>query len=81
MLIMVPSFVPIALMMMDNKPAWTEWVPISGQSLIMEDVFKGLPVDWTALLITGAATLAIATALVLTLAHKLKSEKVVMSLS
>jgi len=81
MLIMVPSFVPMAMMLMDDKPAWTEWAPISGQSLIMEDLFKGLPVDWTALAFTGVATLAIATALVFGLAQKLKSEKVVMSLS
>jgi len=81
MLVMVPSVIPMAMMFMDDKPAWTEWAPIAGQSLIMEDLFKGLPVDWAALAVTGAATLAIAAALILTLAQKLKSEKVVMSLS
>ena len=81
MLVMVPSFIPLAIMMMDDKPAWVDWAPISGQSLIMEDLFKGLPVDWAALAVTGAATLAITVGLVLTLAQKLKSEKVVMSLS
>jgi len=81
MLVMVPSFIPMAMMLMDDKPAWTEWAPIAGQSLIMEDLFKGLPVDWSALVFTGVTTLAITAALVLTLAQKLKSEKVVMSLS
>lgn len=81
MLIMVPSFIPFALMMMDDKPAWVDWMPISGQSLIMEDVFKGLPVDLGALVVTSGATLALTVVLVLTLAKKLTSEKVVMSLS
>jgi sodium transport system permease protein len=81
MLIMVPSFVPMAMMLMDDKPAWTTWAPISGQSLLMEDLFKGLPVDWAALAFTGMATIGLTVAIVLTLAKKLKSEKVVMSLS
>lgn len=81
MLIMAPSFIPFALMMMDDKPAWVEWMPISGQSLLMEDVFKGLPIDWNALLFTSAATIALTVGLVLILAKRLTSEKVVMSLS
>lgn len=81
MLIMVPSFIPFALMMMDDKPAWVDWMPISGQSLIMENVFKGLPVDIAALIVTSAATVILSVVLVLTLAKKLTSEKVVMSLS
>ncbi|MFT5812782.1 MAG: sodium transport system permease protein [Psychroserpens sp.] len=81
MLIMAPSFIPFALMMMDDKPAWVEWMPISGQSLLMEDVFKGLPIDWNALLFTSVATIALTVVLVLILAKRLTSEKVVMSLS
>ena len=81
MLIMVPSFIPFALMMMDDKPAWVDWLPISGQSLLMEDVFKGLPVDWSALLFSSVATVALTITLVLILAKRLTSEKVVMSLS
>lgn len=81
MLIMLPSFVPMAMMMMDDKPAWTEWMPISGQSLLMEDIFKGLPVDWMVLLVTSGSTIALTAGLVFTLAKKLTSEKVVMSLS
>ncbi|SEK53486.1 sodium transport system permease protein [Colwellia chukchiensis] len=81
MLIMVPSFIPFALMMMDDKPAWVNWLPISGQSLLMEDVFKGLAVDWSALFFTSAATIALTVLLVWVLAKRLTSEKVVMSLS
>jgi len=81
MLIMAPSFIPFALMMMDDKPAWVEWMPISGQSLLMEDVFKGLPIDWNALLFTSLATIVLTVGLVLILAKRLTSEKVVMSLS
>ena len=81
MLIMAPSFIPFALMLMDDKPAWVEWVPISGQSLLMEDVFKGLPIDWSALLFTSMATISLTVGLVLILAKRLTSEKVVMSLS
>lgn len=81
MLIMAPSFIPFALMLMDDKPAWVEWVPISGQSLLMEDVFKGLPIDWSALLFTSVATIALTVGLVFILAKRLTSEKVVMSLS
>lgn len=80
MLIMIPSMVPVAMMLIDNKPAWVEWVPISGQSLIMEDLFKGLPVDWAALLVSTGATIALLVALVLALAVRLKSEKVIQSL-
>jgi len=81
MLIMLPAMVPMAIMMIDDKPAWVNWLPISGQSMLMEDVFKGLPVDWTVLASTTAMTIAMTVALVLMLAQKLKSEKVVMSLS
>jgi len=81
MLIMLPAMVPMAMMMIDDKPAWVNWLPISGQSMLMEDVFKGLPVDWTVLASTTAMTIAMTVALVLMLAQKLKSEKVVMSLS
>jgi len=81
MLIMLPAMVPFAIMMIDDKPEWVNWLPISGQSMLMEDVFKGLPVDWTVLASTTAMTIAMTVALVMALAQKLKSEKVVMSLS
>ena len=52
-----------------------------GSVFIMEDVFKGLPIDWNALLFTSVATVGLTAALVLILAKRLTSEKVVMSLS
>lgn len=80
MLIMIPAMVPLAMMLIDNKPAWVEWVPISGQSLIIEDLFKGLAIDWAALLVSTGATLALLVVLVSVLAMRLKSEKVIQSL-
>jgi sodium transport system permease protein len=56
-------------------------MPIAGQSLIMEGIFKGVDVNWLAFFATSGVTLVITATLVLTLAKKLKSEKVVMALS
>ena len=81
MLIMVPSMIPLALMFIDDRPPWLDWLPIAGQSIILEDLFKGLPVNWAALALTGLTTIGITAALVMVLAQKLKSEKVVMALS
>jgi sodium transport system permease protein len=66
---------------MDDRPEWLNWLPISGQSMIIENIFKGVEVDWLAVFATSSVTIAITTALVLGLAKKLKSEKVVMALS
>lgn len=80
MLVMIPAMVPVAMMFMESKPAWTEWVPVSGQSLIMEDLFKGLPVDWATLGMTTLLTLVITGGLVFAMAKRLQSEKVIQSL-
>ncbi|MGL1957088.1 MAG: ABC transporter permease [Colwellia sp.] len=81
MIIMLPAMVPVVLMFVDDKPKWLDWLPISGQSLIMEDLFKGLPVSWSLLGFTGLITIAITAVLVMIMATKLKSEKVVLALS
>ncbi len=81
MIIMLPAMVPVIMMFVDNKPKWLDWLPISGQSLIMEDLFKGLPVSWTLLGFTGLVTIAMTALLVLLMARKLRSEKVVLALS
>lgn len=81
MIIMLPAMVPFVMMMMDDRPKWLDWLPISGQSLIMEDLFKGLPVSWTLLTFTGLVTIAMTVMLVMAIAKKLKSEKVVLALS
>ena len=77
----IPVFIPVVLSFMDDRPQWLDWMPIAGQSLIMEDIFKGVDVNWLAMLTTSGVTLAMTVALVLILAKKLKSEKVVMALS
>ncbi len=81
MIVMVPAMLPVALMMMDDRPKWTEWMPVAGQSLLMEDILKGIPTSWGMIGFTGLVTLAISAALVLATAKKLKSEKVVLALS
>lgn len=81
MIIMLPAMIPVALMFIDDKPKWLDWLPVSGQSLLMEDLFKGVAINWLEVLATGGVTIAMTVALVMVLAHKLKSEKVVMALS
>jgi sodium transport system permease protein len=81
MIIAIPAFVPFVLFFMDDRPQWLDWMPVAGQSLIMEDIFKGVEINWLAMLTTSGVTIALTIALVLAVAKKLKSEKVVMALS
>ena len=81
MLIMLPAFIPLALTFIDDRPQWLDWVPVAGQSIIMEDLFKGLAINWPAFIVTSIVTLLMSAVLVAILAKKLKSEKVVMALS
>jgi len=81
MIIMLPSMIPVALMFIDDKPPYLDWLPISGQSLLMEDIFKSVPINWLEVFATGGVTIAITAALVMILAKRLKSEKVVLALS
>ncbi|PCI60349.1 MAG: protein NatB [Gammaproteobacteria bacterium] len=81
MIIMLPAMIPVALIFIDDKPAWLDWLPVSGQSLLMEDLFKNVPINWSEVLATGGVTIAMTVALVMVLARNLKSEKVVLALS
>jgi sodium transport system permease protein len=81
MIIMLPAMVPVVMMFVDDKPKWLDWLPISGQSLIMEDLFKGLPVSWLLMGFTSLVTVSITILLVLLMAKKLRSETVVLALS
>ena len=81
MIIMLPAMVPVIMMFVDDKPKWLEWLPISGQSLIMEGLFKGLPVSWSLMGYTGLVTTVMTVLLVLLMAKKLRSETVVLALS
>lgn len=80
-IIMLPGMIPFALSMMNDRPQWLDWAPISGQYLIMEDLFKGDPVGFGVLLVTGAFTVLMTVILVKVMAERLKSEKVVLALS
>ncbi len=81
MLIAIPAFIPFVVSMMDDRPEWLNWLPISGQSMIIEGVFKGVEVNWLAVGATSLVTIVLTVALVIAIAKKLKSEKVVMALS
>ena len=81
MLIGIPAFIPFIVSMMDDRPEWINWLPISGQSMIIESIFKGVDVNWLAVAATSSVTIVITVALVFALANKLKSEKVVLALS
>ncbi len=80
-LIGIPAFIPFVVSMMDDRPQWLDWLPISGQSMIIESVFKGVAVNWLAVGVTSLVTITFTVLLVSGLAKKLKSEKVVMALS
>lgn len=80
-IIMLPGMVPFAVSMMNDRPQWLDWAPISGQYLIMEDIFKGAPIAMGEVLFTGITTLILTVVLVQVMAQRLKSEKVVLALS
>ncbi|WP_281556178.1 ABC transporter permease [Thalassomonas sp. RHCl1] len=81
MVVMLPAFVPFVLSFINNKPQWLDWAPISGQSMLIEDIFKGLPVNWSQVGFTTLVTVVLTVVLVKVMAEKLKSEKVVLALS
>ena len=81
MIIVLPSIIPFALTFIDDKPKWLEWLPISGQTLLIEDLFKGLPINWAAFTATAFVTIALTALLIAILSYRLKSEKVVLALS
>jgi len=81
MIIMLPAMIPVALMFIDDKPQWLDWLPVSGQSLLMDDLFKGIAINWTAFAGTASVTIGLTALLVIILSLRLKSEKVVLALS
>lgn len=81
MIIMLPAMIPVALMFIDDKPKWLDWLPVSGQSLLMDDLFKGIPIHWGAFAGTTLVTIGLTFFLVAVLSYRLKSEKVVLALS
>ena len=80
MVIMLPAMIPMAMMMIDDKPKWVDWMPIAGQSLLMDELFKGATIDWGIMAFTSLVTIVATAILVFAMANKLKSEKAVMGL-
>jgi len=81
LIIMLPAMIPVALMFVDDKPQWLDWLPVSGQSLLMDDLFKGIPIHWGAFAGTTLVTIGLTIILITILSLRLKSEKVVLALS
>lgn len=81
MVIMLPAMIPMAMMMVDDKPKWVDWMPIAGQSKLMDELFKGADINFGIMAFTSLVTVAATVALVLAMAQKLKSEKAIMGLS
>ena len=81
MIIMVPAMLPMAMTFIKDKPLWLDWMPITGQNQLMENLFKGMDVSYAAMAGTAGVTLLATVAMVQVLAARLKSEKVVLGLS
>jgi len=81
MILILPMLVPMAITMMPHKPAWLDYVPLAGQNIIMNDLYKGESLEVAAFAFTTCSTLGVAIAMTLLLAKSLRSEKVVLGLS
>lgn len=81
MVIVVPAFIPFALMLMENKPTYLQWLPISGQYLLMEDLLKGSSIEPLSVIAVTLTTVAATFGLFAILARRLQSEKTVLALS
>ncbi|MEM6486583.1 MAG: ABC transporter permease [Pseudomonadota bacterium] len=81
MVIVVPAFIPFALMLMENKPTYLQWLPISGQYLLMEDLLKGLSIEPLSVIAVTLTTAMATFGLFAILARRLQSEKTVLALS
>ncbi len=80
MVMMLPAIAPMALTFVNDRPDILSWLPISGQYLLLEAVFKGSGVGLGESLITALATLTICLILSLVLSRRLRSQKAILSL-
>ena len=81
MVLMLPMMVAMVIAFLPHKPQWLDYVPLAGQQLIMESLYKGKDISFIAFSITALVTIAIAVFMTAMLAKSLKSEKVVLALS
>lgn len=81
MILLLPMMVPMVITFLPHKPLWLDYVPLAGQHLIMEALYKGEGVNWPAYVITALVTTVVAFVMTAILAKSLKSEKVVLGLS
>jgi sodium transport system permease protein len=80
MVMMLPALAPIALSFITERPPVLSWLPITGQYILLESLFKGAEVSVQENLVTAACTLLICALLVWLLARRLRSQKAILSL-
>ncbi|NRA54204.1 MAG: ABC transporter permease [Gammaproteobacteria bacterium] len=81
MLLTLPMLVAMAIALIPHKPQWLDYVPLAGQQLLIESLYKGEEVSLVAFISTGLVTLALAGLMTALLAKSLTSEKVILGLS
>jgi sodium transport system permease protein len=81
MLLTLPMLVAMAIAFVPHKPQWLDYVPLAGQQLLMEALYKGESISVGVFAITALVTLTIAALMTMLLANSLKSEKVILGLS
>ena len=75
MVIMVPALAPMVLMFVPEPPPFLRQLPITGQFLYLEQVFKAEAVDASGPLLASLGTLLITAAVVWFTSHHLASER------
>jgi len=81
MLLTLPMLVAMAIALLPHKPQWLDYVPLAGQQLLMEALFKGEGLSVGAFVSTALVTLVIAALMTILLAKSLQSEKVILGLN
>lgn len=80
MVMMLPALAPMALTFVNDRPEVLTWLPITGQYLLLEAVFKGSGAGMGESMVTSSSTLLICAALCWILSRRLLSQKAILSL-
>lgn len=75
MVIMLPALAPMILVFMPEPPEVLRQIPVTGQFLYLEQIFKAETIEPLGPLLASGATLALAAVLVLLTARHLSSER------
>ena len=80
MVMMLPAVAPMALTFINDRPDILSWLPITGQYLLLESVFKGGGVSAAESGVTATGTLFISLLLCWAMSRRLRSQKAILSL-